>query len=159
MPTNLSLWVDENDLMVKTLILKNCHFGEIFVPTAPKVVEVTTSGWGAANAGHFVKNSFPFHWMSKDLWYVCFVSAGFLFINRTEVLPQDLVKFRGWEIRFYIFPISLKFDRHASEFLAVTRVTTYIVCNVCIVYKYVFDCVNGKSYCSSDRVMMRIYNV
>ena len=55
--------------------------------------------------------------MSKDLWYVCFVSAGFLFINRTEVLPQDLVKFRGWEIRFYIFPISLKFDRHASEFL------------------------------------------
>ena len=60
-PINLSLWVDENDLRVKTLTLKNFHFGKIVVPTAPKVVKVTTLG--AANAENVVKIAFPFHWI------------------------------------------------------------------------------------------------
>ena len=100
-----------------------------------------------------------------------FVSAGFLFINRTEVLPQDLVKFRGWEIRFDILLIGLKFDRYAclwmfrsiqsrgfdiSRDLAVTRVNAYRMCNVCIVYEYVFDGANVNRIAPSDRVIMKI---
>ena len=33
----------------------------------------------------------------------------------TDVLPQDLVKSRSYEIRVYTFSITLKFDSHLSS--------------------------------------------
>ena len=38
-----------------------------------------------------------------------------MFTNRTNVLPQDLAKSRGHEIRIYTFPIVLKFDGHLGS--------------------------------------------
>ena len=39
----------------------------------------------------------------------------FLFIERSDVLPQDLMKSRSHEIRVIIFPIALKIDRHVGS--------------------------------------------
>ena len=37
------------------------------------------------------------------------------FTERTDVLPQDLVKSRNREIHIYTFSIALKFDRHLGS--------------------------------------------
>ena len=40
---------------------------------------------------------------------------GPLFTKRTDVLPQELVKYPSREIRAYTFPIGLKFDRYLDS--------------------------------------------
>ena len=48
----------------------------------------------------------------KGLWYpqgLYSLSGG------TDILPQDLMKFRSHKIRVWTFPITLKFDRHLGN--------------------------------------------
>ena len=57
----------------------------------------------------------------KETSCISLVRPGPLVTKRTEILPQDLVKYRSREIHLQTFPIALKFDRQrcwdACQFL------------------------------------------
>ena len=59
------------------------------------------------------------------------VSIGPLFIKRSDVLQQDLIKPRSYEIRVLIFPITQKFDRQlgssASEMPVKFQLDTVVI--------------------------------
>ena len=53
--------------------------------------------------------------MTADQVPSLFLIPGHLFTEQTSVLPQDLVKSRGRDIRVWTIPIPLKFDRHIGS--------------------------------------------
>ena len=57
-------------------------------------------------------------------WSIYSYPSGCIFIKRTNVFPQDLVKSLSCEIRFWTFPIAQKFDGHLGNSAASDTIIT-----------------------------------